>query len=67
MRYHESFSQTEDLTCNYSVHNWPLYYIFRFGSFLGQEAFYITFLPFVFWNLDADVGRKMVLVWVITM
>ena len=52
---------------NYMVKNWFLYYLFRFGSFLGTEEFYITFIPLVFWNFDPYVGRKLVVVWVVTM
>ena len=51
----------------YEVTNWFFYYLFRFGSALGHETFYITFIPFIFWNLDPLVGRKMVVVWVVTM
>jgi len=52
---------------NYQVNNWFLYYLFRFGSALGHEAFYITFLPYIFWNIDPFVARKMIVVWVVTM
>ena len=52
---------------NYKVNNWFLYYLFRFGSVLGTEEFYILFIPFVFWNIDPSVGRKMIVVWMVTM
>uniref|UniRef100_H2Y802 Phosphatidic acid phosphatase type 2/haloperoxidase domain-containing protein n=1 Tax=Ciona savignyi TaxID=51511 RepID=H2Y802_CIOSA len=51
----------------YVVTNWILYYLFRFGSLLGHEVFYITFLPCIFWNVDPFIGRKMITVWVVTM
>lgn len=60
-------SQNFKANDSYTVHNWFLYYFFRFGSFLGQETFYITFIPFVFWNVDPFIGRKMIVVWVVTM
>jgi len=34
---------------------------------LGTEEFYILFIPFVFWNIDPSVGRKMIVVWMVTM
>ena len=34
-----------------------LYYIFRFGSSLGYEAFYATFFPIWTWNIDGAVCR----------
>ena len=52
---------------SYIVNNWFLYYLFRFGSLLGTEVFYITFIPLVFWNFDPYIGRKLVIVWVVTM
>nr|CAB3266032.1 sphingosine-1-phosphate phosphatase 2 [Phallusia mammillata] len=51
----------------YNVKNWFLYCLFRFGSTLGHEVFYITFIPCIFWNLDPFIGRKMIVVWVVTM
>lgn len=51
----------------YQVTNWFLYYLFHFGSALGNEVFYISFIPFVFWNIDPFIARKMVVVWVVTM
>lgn len=34
---------------------------FRLATELGYEPFYITFLPFVYWNIDTYVGRYMVI------
>ena len=51
----------------YQITNWFLYYMFRFGSTLGHEIFYISFIPFIFWNIDPFIARKMVVVWVVTM
>lgn len=49
------------------VSNWPLYYLFRCGTELGNELFYILFFPFCIWNLDALVGRRLVVIWVLVM
>nr|XP_003472552.2 sphingosine-1-phosphate phosphatase 1 [Cavia porcellus] len=49
------------------VSNWPLYYLFSLGTELGNELFYILFFPFWIWNLDALVGRRLVIVWVMVM
>ncbi|EPY86173.1 sphingosine-1-phosphate phosphatase 1 [Camelus ferus] len=49
------------------VSNWPLYYLFCFGTELGNELFYILFFPFWIWNLDALVGRRLVVIWVLVM
>lgn len=43
------------------------YYFFLFGTYLGDEVFYATFLPFWFWNIDGAVGRRIVMVWAIIM
>lgn len=49
------------------VSNWPLYYLFSFGTELGNELFYILFFPFWIWNLDPFVGRRLVIIWVLVM
>ncbi|KAM5273082.1 sphingosine-1-phosphate phosphatase 1 [Ctenodactylus gundi] len=49
------------------VSNWPLYYLFCFGTELGNELFYILFFPFWIWNLDPLVGRRLVIIWVMVM
>ncbi|XP_051833764.1 sphingosine-1-phosphate phosphatase 1 [Antechinus flavipes] len=51
----------------YGVRNWLLFYLFCFGTELGNELFYITFFPFWIWNLDALVGRRLVIMWVLVM
>lgn len=43
------------------------YYLFHFGTALGDETFYSSFIPFWFWNIDGAVGRRVVLVWAIVM
>ncbi|XP_030072820.1 sphingosine-1-phosphate phosphatase 2 [Microcaecilia unicolor] len=51
----------------YIVKNYILYYLFRFAAALGQEIFYITFLPFTYWNIDPYVARRLINVWVVVM
>ncbi|XP_076239074.1 sphingosine-1-phosphate phosphatase 2 [Calliopsis andreniformis] len=52
---------------NYTINNYFWYYLFLFGTELGDEIFYSTFIPFWFWNIDGAVGRRVVLVWCIIM
>ncbi|KAF3700720.1 Sphingosine-1-phosphate phosphatase 1 [Channa argus] len=57
-------SLTGDTGQEFHIENRFLYYLFTFGTELGNEFFYITFFPFVIWNLDAFVGRRLIMVWV---
>uniref|UniRef100_A0AAV2JFI4 Phosphatidic acid phosphatase type 2/haloperoxidase domain-containing protein n=1 Tax=Knipowitschia caucasica TaxID=637954 RepID=A0AAV2JFI4_KNICA len=57
-------SLTGDAGQEFIIENRFLYYIFTFGTELGNELFYITFFPFVMWNIDAFVARRIILVWV---
>lgn len=54
-------------TQNYRINNKFWYYLFLFGTELGDETFYATMIPFWFWNVDGCVGRRVVFVWAITM
>lgn len=49
------------------VKNKLLFYAFKFAAFFGDEAFYLTFFPFVLWNVDSNVMRMTGLVWGISM
>lgn len=51
----------------YKIENKLWYYIFLFGTQLGEEPFGALFFSFWFWNLDACIGRKLVLVWNLVM
>ncbi|XP_025162499.1 sphingosine-1-phosphate phosphatase 1 isoform X2 [Harpegnathos saltator] len=51
----------------YTINNAFWYYLFLFGTELGDEIFYSAFIPFWFWNVDGAVGRRVVLVWAIVM
>lgn len=39
--------------------------LFAFGAALGNEMFYILFLPFLFWCADRTLGRNVILLWCI--
>ncbi|KAJ7990778.1 hypothetical protein DPEC_G00290440 [Dallia pectoralis] len=57
-------SLTGDAGQEFLIENKLLYYLFTFGTELGNELFYITFFPFLIWNVDAYVCRRLILVWV---
>ena len=41
--------------------------LFVFGSTLGYESFYLTFFPFMFWNIDEYLARRTVIMWAVIM
>lgn len=43
------------------------YYLFLFGTYFGDEIGYAVIIPFLIWNIDSAVARKMVLVWAVVM
>ena len=43
------------------------YYFFLLGTQLGEEPFCAFFFSFWFWNIDASIGRQLVLVWSLVM
>lgn len=57
-------SLTGDAGQEFLIENRFLFYLFTFGTELGNELFYITFFPFVMWNVDAFVSRRLIMVWV---
>lgn len=54
----------EDGSQEFSTRSRFLYYLFSLGTELGNELFYILFFPFCIWNLDAWLGRRLVIIWV---
>lgn len=56
-----------NLNKDYIIENKFWYYLFLFGTALGDETFYASFIPFWFWNIDGAVGRRVVLVWAVVM
>ncbi|CAN9501889.1 unnamed protein product [Ophioblennius macclurei] len=57
-------SLTGDAGQEFLIQNRFLYYLFTFGTELGNESFYITFFPFIMWNVDVFVSRRLIMVWV---
>lgn len=57
-------SLTGDAGQEFLIENRFLYYMFTLGTELGNESFYITFFPFIMWNVDAFVSRRLIMVWV---
>lgn len=56
-------SLTGEVGQEFLIENRFLYYLFTFGTELGNELFYITFFPFIMWNMDAFVSRRLIMVW----
>lgn len=56
-------SLTGDVGQEFLIHNKVLFYLFTFGTELGNEMFFIVFFPFLFWNIDALVSRRLIVVW----
>lgn len=69
--FHAKYTQKQDHSSNgklnFEITNKFWYYLFLFGTALGDEVFYSCFIPFWFWNIDGAVGRRVVLVWMIVM
>ncbi|XP_015273123.1 PREDICTED: sphingosine-1-phosphate phosphatase 2 [Gekko japonicus] len=51
----------------YVVKNYFYYYLFTISAAMGQEVFYITFLPFTYWNINPYVGRRLIIMWSVVM
>uniref|UniRef100_A0A8D2L587 Sphingosine-1-phosphate phosphatase 2 n=1 Tax=Varanus komodoensis TaxID=61221 RepID=A0A8D2L587_VARKO len=51
----------------YIVKNYFYYYLFRISAAMGQEVFYITFLPFTYWSVNPCVARKLIIMWSMVM
>lgn len=47
------------------MRNRPLYFLFVLSATLGNEVFYISFLPFIHWNLDPFLCRRLVNMWAV--
>lgn len=56
-------SLTGDVGQEFLIENRFLFYLFTFGTELGNELCYITFFPFLMWNIDALVGRRIIMIW----
>ncbi|KAL2082286.1 hypothetical protein ACEWY4_022104 [Coilia grayii] len=60
-------SLTGDVGQEFIIENKFLFYLFTFGTELGNEMFFIVFFPFLMWNIDAYVGRQIIVVWVLVL
>lgn len=56
-------SLTEEAGQEFLINNKFFFYLFTFGTELGNEMFFIIFFPFLFWNVDALVSRRLIIVW----
>ncbi|XP_034289451.1 sphingosine-1-phosphate phosphatase 1 [Pantherophis guttatus] len=54
----------ESISQKFRIHNFFLYYLFSFGTELGNEFFYMVFFSFCFWNVDPWLGRRLIIIWV---
>ncbi|XP_061468364.1 sphingosine-1-phosphate phosphatase 1 isoform X2 [Rhineura floridana] len=54
----------ETVLQEFSIHSPFLYYLFSLGTELGNELFYFLFFPFCIWNVDAWIGRRLIIIWV---
>ncbi|XP_072547470.1 sphingosine-1-phosphate phosphatase 2 [Salminus brasiliensis] len=66
-RKHHDEHESSYSTAKYEVRNWPLYFLFVVSATLGNEVFYISFLPFIHWNLDPFLCRRLVNIWAVVM
>ncbi|MEQ2298991.1 hypothetical protein AMECASPLE_010900, partial [Ameca splendens] len=67
-RYKQDSVPVEDCRKpRYEVRNWLLHYLFLLSAGLGHEVFYITCLPWIHWNLDPFLCRRLVNMWTIVM
>lgn len=57
-------SLTGDAGHQFFISNRFLYYAFTLGTELGNELFYISFFPFLTWNVDPFVARRLIAIWV---
>ena len=60
----ESFADQPEGELLYNRYIHSLYF---FGSGLGDEIFYLTFFPLLFWNWDEYIMRRLVVLWVFGM
>ena len=57
-------SLTGEVGQEFIINNPFLFYLFTFGTELGNEMFFIVFFPFLMWNVDAFVSRQLIVVWI---
>jgi len=60
IHYHTSSIQ------HYTITNPILHVYFSFAAAMGNEMFYILFLPLLFWLIDCSLARRVILMWFFT-
>ncbi|KAI5611703.1 sphingosine-1-phosphate phosphatase 1 [Silurus asotus] len=60
-------SLTGEAGHQFVISNRFLYYVFTLGTELGNELFYISFFPFLTWNVDPYAARRLISIWVLVM
>lgn len=63
----KSVNHLDNTKCLYSVGNYFFFYFFLFITNIGNEVFYISFLPFVTWNYDDKIMILTCMAWAISM
>lgn len=63
----EDTERYDDHKEKFEVNNRFWFYLFHFGSALGSEIFYSSVFPFWFWNIDGAVGRRIAIIWCLSM
>jgi len=51
----------------FEINNRFWFYLFHFGTALGGEMFYSLMFPCWFWNIDGAVGRRIGVIWCLSM
>lgn len=61
-------NSTEPVPVEVTVESYPLLDVyFHLATECGYEPFYITFIPFLFWNVDSYISRHGVILWCLSM
>ena len=63
----EPWGEADKEGTDYEVTNQLWFWLFKFGTSLGEEIFYASMFPFWFWNVDGAVGRRVVVIWALSM
>ncbi|RNA38492.1 sphingosine-1-phosphate phosphatase 2 [Brachionus plicatilis] len=67
LKHVKSVNHLNNTKCLYLVGNYFYYWFFLFITNIGNEVFYISFLPFVTWNYDDKVMILTCMAWAISM
>ncbi|CAF0712117.1 unnamed protein product [Brachionus calyciflorus] len=67
LKHVKSVNHLDNKKCLYLVENKIFYWLFLFITNIGNEVFYISFLPFVTWNYDDKIMILACMSWAINM